>query len=124
MGSAVQQLIQRRHIFSMAMSWIYHGGIFFLFLMVGTVSGMDPGSGSISIQISTLGSQLIQLQGQVEVLQQENMEYKQWIVHLEQVSEEFEKRMSVLESVCASSEIETEISGPPMAIGGYDRSIL
>merc|ERR1712177_48118 len=114
-------------------------------MLIGTVSGMDPGSGSISLQISTLasqlstlGSHLIQLQEQVEVLQQENMEDKQRIVHLEQVTEEFERRVSLLESVCGSSEMESEISGeeeltmstnvrsssteirPLMAIGGYD----
>merc|ERR1712177_170504 len=102
-------------------------------MLIGTVSGMDPGSGSISLQISTLGSQLstlgsqmIQLQEQVEVLQQENMEDKQQIVHLEQVTEEFERRVSLLESVCVSSEMETEISGPLMAIGGdvYDGDML
>merc|ERR1719184_678872 len=100
------------------MTWKLQGGIFFLFLMLGTVSGMDPGSGSISLQISTLGSQLstlgsqmIQLQEQLEVLQQENMEDKQRIVRLEQIIEEFERRVSLLESVCGSSEMETEISG-------------
>merc|ERR1719383_542876 len=102
----------------MAMPWIKQGGIFFLFLLVRTVSGMDLGPGSISLkisrlgsQLSTLGSQLIQLQDQVEVLQQENMEVKQRIVHLELVTEEFERRVSLLESVCGSSEMETEISG-------------
>merc|ERR1719383_1445953 len=102
----------------MAMPWIKQGGIFFLFLLVRTVSGMDLGPGSISLkisrlgsQLSTLGSQLIQLQDQVEVLQQENMEDKQRIVHLEQVTEEFERRVSLLESVCGSSDMETEISG-------------
>merc|ERR1711962_861674 len=101
----------------MVMSWIHQGGIFFLFLFL-TVSGMDPGSSSISQQIatlspqlSTLGSQLIQLQEQVEVLQQENIEDKQRIVHLEQITEEFERRVSLLMSVCGSSEMETEISG-------------
>merc|ERR1711962_1645865 len=114
----------------MVMSWIHQGGIFFLFLFL-TVSGMDPGSSSISLQISTLstqlstlGPQLVQLQEQVEVLQQENMEDKQRIVHLEQVTEEFERRVSLLDSVCGSSEMETEISGPLMAIGGYGRSSL
>merc|ERR1711962_509017 len=114
-------------VLRMSMSWIQQGGIFFLLLMVETVSGMDPGSGSITNQISrfasqlsTLGSQLIQLQEQVEVLHQENMEDKQRIVHLEQVTEEFERRVSLLESVCGSSEMETEISGPLMAIGGHD----
>merc|ERR1711962_1734812 len=108
----------------MVMSWIHQGGIFFLFLFL-TVSGMDPGSSSISLQISTLsiqlstlGPQLIQLQEQVEVLHQENMEDKQRIVHLEQVTEEFGRRVSLLESVCGRSEMETEISGPLMAIGG------
>merc|ERR1711962_536516 len=136
-------------VLRMSMTWIYQGGIFFLLLMVETVSGMDPGSGSISNQISrfasqlsTLGSQLIQLQEQVEVLQQENMEDKQRIVHLEQVTEEFESSVSLLESVCGSSEMGTEISGeeevtistnvrsisteirPLMAIGGYKRHML
>merc|ERR1711962_1078724 len=113
------------------MSWIHQRGIFLLFILIGTVSGMDPGSGSISQQVSTLssqlstlGSKLIQLQEQVEVLQQENMEDKQRIVHLEQVTEEFERRVSLLESVCGSSEMETEISGPLMAIGGYDGNRL
>merc|ERR1712098_779290 len=113
----------------MAMSWIHQGGIFFLFLLVRTVSGMDLGSSSISLhistlgsQLSTLGSQMIQLQEQVEVLQQENMEDKLRIVHLEQVTEEFERRVSLLESVCVSSEMETEISGPLMAIGGFNGS--
>merc|ERR1711962_1224971 len=109
------------------MSWIHQGGIFLLFILIRTVSGMDPGSGSISLQISTLGSQLstlgsqlIQLQEQVGVLQQENMEDEQRIVHLEHVTEEFERRVSLLESVCGSSDLETEISGPVMAIGGYN----
>merc|ERR1711962_1416083 len=93
-------------------------------------------------QLSTLGSQLRQLQEQVEVLQQENMEDKQRIVHLEQVTEEFDRRVSLLESVCVSSEMETEISGeeevtmstnvrsssieirPLMAIGGSDGNWL
>jgi len=98
----------------MSMTWIHQGGIFFLFLMMGTVSGMNHSSGPISHfpQLSTLGSQLIQLQEQVEVLQQENIEDKQQIVDLE-------RKVSRLESVCGSSEIETEISRPLMAIGGY-----
>merc|ERR1712126_584190 len=126
--STTNSSLHGRYILSMAMPWIKQGGIFFLFLLVRTVSGMDLGPGSISLQISrlgsqlsTLGSQLIQLQDQVEVLQQENMEDKQRIVHLEQVTEEFERRMSLLESVCSSSEMKTEISGPLMAIGGYGR---
>jgi len=101
------------------MSWIHQGGIFFLFLLVGTVSGMNPGSGSISQQISTLGSQLstlgsqlTQLQEQIEVLRQENVEDKQRIVHLEHVTEEFERRVSQLESVCGSTEVETVEEDP------------
>merc|ERR1712098_334194 len=115
---AVQQSAHYRDILSMAMSWIHQGAIFFLLLLVRTVSGMDLGSSSISLQISTLGSQLstlgshlTQLQEQVEVLQQENMEDKQRIVHLEQVTGEYERSGSLLESVCGSSERETEISG-------------
>merc|ERR1712126_155855 len=57
------------------------GGISFLFLLVGTVSGMDQGNSSMAEQISvlgsqlsTLGSQLIQIQEQVEVLRQKNVE--------------------------------------------------
>jgi len=86
---------------------------------------MDPGSSSMSVQLSmlgsqlsTLGSQLIQLQEQVEVLQQEHMEDKERIVHLEQVTEELERRVSLLESVCGSTQMETEIPGSLMAIGG------
>merc|ERR1711962_313955 len=108
------------------MSWIQQGGIIFLLMMVRKVSGMDSGSSSISVQISMLGSQLsnlgsqmIQLQEQVEALHQENMEDKQRIVHLEQVTHQFERRVSVLESLCGSAEIETEIKGPLMAIGGW-----
>jgi len=100
---------------SMPMSWIHQGGIFFLFLLVVTVSGMDPGSSSMSVQLSmlgsqlsTLGSQLIQLQEQVEVLQQEHIQDK----------ERLERRVSLLESVCGSTEMETEIPGSLMAIGG------
>merc|ERR1711962_1039928 len=99
----------------MAMSWIHRGGILFLFLVVGTVSGMDPGRSSKSVQISmfgsqlsTLGSQLIQIQEQVEVLQQENMEDKERIIHLEEVTEEFQRRLSLMESVCGSTEMEQE----------------
>jgi len=102
---------QFSNILSITMTWIHKGGIFCLFMMVGTVSGMEPGPSSISLQtntsssqLSTLGSQLVQIQEQVEVLQQENMEDKQRIVHLE-------RRVSLLESVCGSSEMETEISG-------------
>merc|ERR1711962_1753247 len=107
-----------RTLLGMTIPWIHQGGILFLFLLVGTVSGMDPGSSSMSVQISrlgsqlsTLGSQLTQLQEQVSLLQQENMEDKERIHHLEQVTEEFERRVSLLESVCSSSEMETEISG-------------
>merc|ERR1712115_39030 len=53
----------------------------------------------LASQLSTLGSQLI--------------------VHLEQVTEEFERRVSLLESVCGTTQIETEIQGPLMAIGGF-----
>merc|ERR1712180_32604 len=88
---------------------------------------MDPGSGSISLQISilgsqlsTLGSQLTQLQEQVEVLHQENIEDKERIVHLEEVTEEFERKVSLLESVCGSTHMETDTSGSLMAIGGYN----
>merc|ERR1712126_656432 len=81
---------QFSNILSITMTWIHKGGIFCLFMMVGTVSGMEPGPSSISLQtntsssqLSTLGSQLVQIQEQVEVLQQENMEDKQRIVYLE-----------------------------------------
>merc|ERR1711962_1133463 len=95
------------------MTWIYQGGVFFLFLMVWTVSGVDAGSDydELSLQISnldqmirTLTTQMIRFQEQLDVLQQENMEDKQR-------TEEFERRVSLLESVCVSSEMETEISG-------------
>merc|ERR1711962_512559 len=106
--------------------------------MVGTVSGIDPSTSSISVQISTLGSQvstlgaqLIQLQEEVEGLQQENMEDKERIVHLEQVTEGFERRLSLMESLCGSAEIETEISeietgirGPLVAIGGENADVM
>jgi len=122
----------------MAMLWIHQGGIFFLFLMVGTVSGIDPSTSSISVQISTLGSQLstlgaqlIHLKEEVEGLQQENMEDKERIVHLEQVTEGFERRLSLMESLCGSAEIETEISeietgihGPLVAIGGENAGVM
>jgi len=84
----------------------------------GDCVGGDPGSSSMSVQLSmlgsqlsTLGSQLIQLQEQVEVLQQEHMEDKERIVHLEQVTEEMERRVSLLESVCGTTVMETEIPG-------------
>jgi len=84
------------------------------------VSGMDQGPSSmLGPEVSTLGSQLIQLQEQVEVLHQENMEDKERIVHLEQITQEFEGRVSLLESVCNSTQMDTVISGPLMAIGGY-----
>merc|ERR1712080_189275 len=107
---AVASDTQGSNILSLAMSWT-QGGVFLLFVLMGTVSGMDPGSSSMSVQLSTLGSQLIQLQEQVEVLQQEHMEDKERIVHLEQVTEELERRVSLLESVCGSTQMETEIQG-------------
>merc|ERR1712126_462890 len=124
MGSHFRQLMQGGNILSMVMSWIHQGGIFFLFLLVGTASGMDPGSSSMSEQISilgsqlsTLGSQLTQFQEQVEVLEQENMEYKERNVYLE-------RRVSLLESVCDSTHTETpigtEMSGSLLAIGGWN----
>jgi len=110
----------------MVKSWIHQGGILLLYLLVGTVSGMDPGTSSISVQnstlasqLSTLGSQLIHLQEQVEGLQQENMKDKERIVHLEQVTEDFERRVSLLESLCGNVEMETGIHGSLVAIGGY-----
>merc|ERR1711962_148411 len=76
-------------------------------------SGMDPGTSSMSVQISmlrselsTLGSHVIQLQEQVEVLQKENTKNKERIVHLEQITEECERRVSLLELV-GSSHMET-----------------
>jgi len=87
-----------------------------LVLLLETVSGMDQGPSSLSL--STLESQLIQLQEQVEVLHQENMEDKERIVHLEQITQELEGRVSLLESVCNSTQMDTEISGPLMAIAG------
>merc|ERR1712080_285964 len=121
---AVASDTQGSNISSLAMSWI-QGGVFLLFVLMGTVAGMDPGSSSMSVQlsmlgsqISTLGSQLIQLQEQVEVLQQEHMEDKERIVHLEQVTEELERRVSLLESVCGSTQMDAEIPGSLMAIGG------
>merc|ERR1712080_85431 len=126
------------NISSLTMSWI-QGGVFLLFVLIGTVAGMDPGSAQLlssvteqlsilGSQLSTLGSQLIQLQKQVEVLQQEHMEDK----------ERMERRVSLLESVCGSTQMETEIPGEQeetistngsststdlrylMAIGGYN----
>merc|ERR1712080_127265 len=111
---AVASDTQGSNILSLAMSWT-QGGVFLLFVLMGTVSGMDPGSSSTSVQLSTLGSQLIQLQEQVEVLQQEHMEDKERIVHLE-------RRVSLLESVCGSTEMETEIPGSLMAIGGTSKN--
>jgi len=94
---------------------------------VETMSGMDPGSRSTTVQISILGSQLstlesqlIQLQEQVEFLQQGNMADKERIVHLEQVTQELERRVSTLESACGKTEIETDISESLMVIGGYE----
>jgi len=93
---------------------------------VWTVSGVDAGSyydeldeqiSNLDHMLRTLTTQMIRFQEQLEVLQQENMEDKQ-------ITEEFERRMSLLESVCVSSEMETEISGPLMAIGGFDGSRL
>merc|ERR1711962_1699384 len=123
-----RKLMQGGNILSMVISWIHQGGIFFLLLLVETVSGMDPGSSSMSEQISilvselsTLGSQLTQFQEQVEVLEQENMEYKERNEHLE-------RRLSLLESVCSSTHtetaIETEMSGSLMAIGGWNDDFL
>merc|ERR1711962_1097302 len=92
-------------ILSTTMPCIGQRGISFLFLLVGTVSGMDPGSDStLGIQLSNLGSQLIKIQEQVEALQQENIEDKEQIVHLEQVIEELERRVSLLESACTSTD--------------------
>jgi len=95
------------------------------------VSGMDNGSNSMSQQISilgshlsTLGAQLTQLQKEVEVLQTENMDDKERIVHLEQVTEELDRRVSLLESVCGSTQTKTEITRSLMAIGGYNDNIL
>jgi len=90
-----------------------------MFLTVGTVSGMDPGISMsmevsvLSAQLSALGSQLAHLQVQVEGLLQENIEDKEQIVQLK-------RRVSLLESACGSTQMETEISGPLLAIGGYD----
>jgi len=90
------------------MSRIHQGGIFFLCMIVGTVSGMDLSKSSISAQmsqlsskLSTLESKVIRLQFQVEVLQKEKMEDK----------ERFERRISMLESVCGDTEMEDEITG-------------
>jgi len=90
------------------MSRIHQGGIFFLCIIVGTVSGMDLSKSSISAQmsqlsskLSTLESKVIRLQFQVEVLQKEKMEDK----------ERFERRISMLESVCGDTEMEDEITG-------------
>merc|ERR1711962_1282593 len=127
MGSHIPTTHYSEASSSLAMSLLSQGGISFLLLLVGTVSGMDPGRSSKSIsvpmfgsQLSTLGSQLIQIQEQVEVLQQENMEDKERIIHLEEVTEEFQRRLSLMESVCGSTEMEqeTDTSGPVMAIGG------
>merc|ERR1711962_734290 len=123
-----RKLMQGGNILSMVISWIHQGGIFFLLLLVETVSGMDPGSSSMSEQISilgselsTLGSQLTQFQEQVEVLEQDNMEYKERNEHLE-------RRIFLLESVCGSTHpetaIETEMSGSLMAIGGWNDDFL
>merc|ERR1712133_249180 len=72
---------QASNILRLAMSLIHQVGISFLFLVVGTVLGMDQGNSSMAEQISmlgsqlsTLGSQLIQIQEQVEVLRQKNVE--------------------------------------------------
>merc|ERR1712126_576148 len=109
-GPRYSDSIQRSLVnYNMAMSWIHQRRIFSLLLLVGSVSGMDPGSNSVSgSQLSTLGSQLMQLQEQVEVLQQENVEDKERIVRLEQVNQEFDRRVSLLESVCGSAEMQTE----------------
>jgi len=141
--------LQRSKILSLAMSLIYQEGILFLFLLVASVSLMDPGTSSMSLQISligsqlsSLGSQLVELQEQVEVLQQEKMKDMERIVHLEEVNEEFERRVSLLESVCGTAEMETDTfdeeevtmstniisasteSRPLMAIGGHGDNML
>merc|ERR1711962_1047751 len=131
MGTVSTHTLKYIYRSSMEKSWIYQGAIFFLVLLVETVSGREPGSSSTSVQISTLGSQLstlgtqlIQLQQQVDVLQQENMEYKERIVHLEEVTEDLEGRISRLESQCGSTERETEKLGFLMAIGGFDENYI
>merc|ERR1711962_354181 len=57
---------QASNILSLAMSLIQQGGILFLFLVVGTVSGMDPGG--------WLWEPAPNIQEQVEAPRQENME--------------------------------------------------
>jgi len=103
--------------------WMHQGGLFLFFLLLGTVSGMDHSSPSMSdSQLSTLGSQLMQLQEQVEALQQDKLEDKEQIVQLVKITEELGNRVSLLESKCGSADMETDTdtSGPLMAIGGYD----
>merc|ERR1712002_75720 len=99
----------------MKIFWMHQGGLFPFFLLLGTVSGMDLSSPSMSdSELSTLGSQLMQLQEQVEALQQEKLEDKEHIENLV-------NRVSLLESTCESAEMEndTDTSGFLMAIGGY-----
>jgi len=86
------------------------------------VSGMDPGTSPTVLQtsqLSTIESQLIQLEEQVELLEQENMKDKEEIVQLERVVEELKRKVSLLETGRGSDETETEIQRPLMAIGGY-----
>jgi len=112
---------QRSYMLSMEIFWMPRGGLFLFFLLLGTVSGMDHSSPSMpDSQLSTLGSQLMQLQEQVEALQQEKLEDKEQIVQLMNITEELENRVSLLESKCASDEVETDISGSIMAIGGWN----
>merc|ERR1711962_1399771 len=114
---------KRSSMLSMEIFWMHQGGLFLFFLILGTVSGMDPSSPSMSdSQLSTLGSQLMQLQEQVEALQQDKLEDKEQIVQLMKITEELGNRVSLLKSKCGSADMETdtETSGPLMAIGGYD----
>merc|ERR1711962_1080856 len=104
------------NILSSAMSWMHQEGVFFLFILVGTVSGMDPGTSPTVLQtsqLSTIESQLIQLEEQVELLEQENMKDKEEIVQLERITEELKRKVSLLETGRGSDETETEISRLP-----------
>jgi len=94
---------------SMKIFWMHRGGLFLFFLLLGTVSGMDLSSPSMSdFELSTLGSQLMQLQEQVEALQQDKLEDKEQIVQLMKITDELGNRVSVLESQCGSADMETD----------------
>merc|ERR1719147_580051 len=88
----------------MKQPWLLRGALFFLFLVMDTVSGTDTSPSSTSIE-----SELTLLSQSIEQLRQDKMENKERVKNLE-------LRITHLEAVCSN---QTNLEATVLLLGGF-----